>query len=89
MRCKCGYGFSEVASRGKGGFESFAAIRDSEYREFLESEVAVLGSQDGPPRTIAIARSSRYVGTALEYPVCNRLVLVPPGGGPIASHYME
>jgi len=89
MRCKCGYGFSSMAAKGKCEFDSYAVMREEEYQMFLESEVKVLGAQDKPSRLHAIARSSRYVGSGLVCPLCGRLLLVLPGDGPAVSYRPE
>jgi hypothetical protein len=91
MHCRCGYQFAGLTAKAKPKPKpkSYAVIRDKDYRKFLKSEVRVLNAQDEPAWMDAIARSSKYVGSALVCPLCNRLLLVPPGGGPSVSYQPE
>ncbi len=89
VRCKCGYGFTEKASKGLREFESYAVIRDAEYQEFLKSEVEALRADNGETSLGAIAQSSTYVGTGMVCPDCSRLTLLLPGGGATVSYQLE
>ena len=76
MLCKCGYSFSDVDRK----FESFAVVRDRDYKAFLKSESGVLASKSKQAKMRAIAHSSELVGSLMECPKCSRTVFLKPGG---------
>lgn len=89
MRCRCGYKFSGGTAKEEAEQERYAVVRNKDYKKFLRSEMRVLNARGQLARISAIARSSRYIGSALVCPLCRRLLLVPPGGGPAVSYKPE
>ena len=77
MECKCGFSFHSGRLRD---YESYALVRDKDYRKFLRAESETLKCTKSEHTIAAVARSSRYVGTVFACPVCNRIILVLPGG---------
>src|SRR5438045_1700101 len=78
--CKCGYVFAVEKPSKERSFDSFAVIRDKEYKRFLKSEMAVLESTSKEAKLKAIATSSGYVGSIMECPDCGRFRFTVPGG---------
>ena len=91
MRCKCGYDFNPVNNQdGWEQEERLAVIRDKDYQAFLQAEVKVIGSASGSEERLeAIATSSVYVGCAYICPICHRMTLNLPGGGPTVHYRLE
>jgi hypothetical protein len=89
MNCTCGYSFSEKLAKGIVDFEEFAFIRRIQYKKFLKAEVKILKQEDKLLRLDSIAHASKYVGSGMICPLCKRLLLVLPGGGPVMSYHLE
>jgi len=89
MRCKCGYSFSNEVSGPDRKFESFAVIRDRDYRVFIKSETRVLASKGSDAKLRALARSSKFVGSLMECPKCLRAIFSEPGGANLVIFQRE
>ena len=76
MNCKCGFEFSRTESFKKQQYESFVAISDENYIEFIKREVSVLQAKEEQEKIEAIVDASEYVETILICPKCKRLLLI-------------
>ena len=80
--CKCGYFFAVATAIRKRPFSSFAIVNDRHYPRFLKAEDRALKAETPTEKLRALGRSSKLVGSILEFPDCGRLLILKPGEGP-------
>lgn len=80
--CACGYKFAYATPIGRRKFRSFAIVSDKNYQRFLKSELSVLTALNVEAKMRAIAKSSQYVGSLIECPECERVLLTLPDQAP-------
>lgn len=89
MRCLCGYDYVAAAIEGQSEADSYAVIRDEDYRTAMRLEAKCLRARGKAARLRTIARSAQYVGTAKVCPACQRLCLMPADCGPARFYQLD
>lgn len=79
MKCDCGYAFKLGAELADREHRSFGVVADRDWERMISLETQWLSEPDPERRNQLFNRSSDLVGSLLECPRCQKLILIVNG----------
>jgi hypothetical protein len=75
--CECGFNWAKARLEGRD-LESFAVIRDRDYRRVVKKEFAILSEKDKEKKGKLLFNASQWVGSLMHCPECGAWMFLPP-----------
>lgn len=79
MKCDCGYAFTLGAELADREHRSFGVVADRDWERMISLETQWLSETDPDKRRDHFDKSAELVGTLLECPRCQKLILIVNG----------
>lgn len=76
-KCECGFNYAKARLDGRD-LESYAVIRDKDYRRVVKKELEYLSERDKEKKGRLLFSTSRWVGSLKQCPECGTWMFLPP-----------